>query len=134
MLSLKIRNGRKAVKVKGIGSGRFIEIEAKKSYTPEELLALLQTQGDFPTGAPTMRKVMGISSIDFPGEGGFINNVTVMKNKIKIYQAKNSAKEAGKTIALDMLTSNWNTLLNAEGKRNEAIMDAIGKEIERLVC
>jgi phosphotransferase system HPr-like phosphotransfer protein len=121
------------VKVKGIGSGRNIEIIAKNNYTPEELIELFQTQGNFPTGAPNMRKVIGISSIDFPGEGGFTNMVTVRKNKINISQGKTSAKQIGKTMALDMLTSNWNTLLNAEGKKNEAIMDAIGQEIERLV-
>jgi hypothetical protein len=122
------------MKVKGTGSGRYIEIMAKRDYTPEELLELFQTQGNFSIGAPSMRKVLGMSSIDFPGEGGFLNNVTVKKNKIKIYQAKSSAKEVGKTMALDMLTSNWSSLLNMEGKKNEAIMDAIGQEIERLVC
>lgn len=122
------------MKVKGIGSGRNIEIIAKQNYTPDELLALFQEQGNFPSGAPALRKILGTSSIDFPGEGGLTNMVTVKKNKIHIYQGKTTAKEIGKTMVLDSLTNNWNSLLNMEGKGNEAVMDAIGREIERLVC
>ncbi|MDR3298018.1 MAG: hypothetical protein LBT19_01410 [Candidatus Nomurabacteria bacterium] len=121
------------MKVKGSGSARYIEITAKNNYTQEELLELLQTQGNFPVGAPVMSKLLGVQLIDFPGEDGYTNSVTAKKNKITISQSKRSAKGIGKSLFLDTLTSGWSRLLNAEGKKNEAVMDAIGQEIERLV-
>jgi hypothetical protein len=113
--------------------GQFIKIDAKKSYTLEELYAVLKEKGQFESGSPELKKIVGIPCIVFPGAGGYCNQVTVRKNKITIGQTPDSAKGVGKYVGLSALTDGWSSVLNMGNSKNAAVMETIGREIERLV-
>lgn len=120
------------MKVKNMG--QTIVIEAKESYTLDQLFELFQQKGNFEGGVPEVRKTFGISAIFFPGVSGFENVLSVRKKKITLQQTKTTLKGAGKSMALDALTNNWSSIANMEGQKNGIIMEDIAKEIERLVC
>jgi|GEM_PF-1595969 len=113
--------------------GQFIKIVAKEPYALEELYSTLKEKGQFEGGSPELKKIMGIPCIVFPGAGGYCNHVTVSKNKITIAQTKDSVKGVGVSMGLNALTGGWSSVLNAEGKKNAAVMETIGREIERVV-
>lgn len=112
--------------------GQVATIRSKEEYTLEELFDVLK-KGNYSTGGPELRKVNGFMNIVFPGESGFCNLVGVTKDKITMTQHKESAKGKGLSIALDAVTGGWASMLNAEGRKNQKVMEEIAQEIERLV-
>lgn len=113
--------------------GQTITIEAAKAYTVDELYQVLTEQGQFEVGKPELKKRMGFTNIEFPGAGGFVNQVSVSKQKITMGQQKASKGGLLKSFGIDAMTDGLGSLFNAEGRDNAAIMQAIAKEIERIV-
>lgn len=110
----------------------YSSVKTKEKMDYDQLFAVMKG-GTYPLGEPQLSGEGIMRAIRFDPTGKYQVMVSIAGKKITIAKTYSGAKGLGKEIIGDTLTDGWFSGLNSENISGNQAVEAIGKEIARLL-